>query len=121
MNMKFLSVVAVALIQLPVLSSVSFADAESDQVYNSARNQLGLIKYCAENGHVPAETVDAYEKIIAMLPAASDVAESEKFEAEGVKGNSYDGTQTVSLEEITVATGSTVAAHCSQYEMLTKQ
>ena len=121
MNMKFLSVVAVALIQLPVFSAVSFADAQSDQVYNSARNQLGLIKYCVENGHAPAETVAAYEKIITMLPAASDAATSEKYEAEGVKGNSYDGSQTVSLTDIATAMGSTVAAHCSQYEMLTKQ
>lgn len=121
MNMKFLAVLAAAIIQLPVLSSVSLADAGNDQVYNSARNQLGLIKYCAENDHIPADVVAAYEKIIAVLPVASDAAISEKYEAEGLKGNSYDGEQTVSVEDIATATGSTIAAHCGQYEMLTKQ
>lgn len=121
MKKKLLTTLTAAFIALPVMSSVSLADEQSDQVYNAARNQLGLIKYCAANGHVPAETVTAYEKIVAILPVASDATESEKYEAEGVKGNSYDGTQTVSVEEITTAMGSSVAQHCAQFESLTKQ
>ena len=121
MNTKLLAVFTAALIQLPVLSSTTFADADSDKLYNSARNQLGLIKYCIASGHISADATAGYEKIIAVLPVAADSAESDKYEAEGANGNSYDGTEPVSIEQIATATGSTIAAHCAQYEALTKQ
>lgn len=121
MKIKALPVLAATLFALPLLSSASFANEQSDQVYNSARNQLGMIKYCAENGHLPAEAVAAFEKIVAVLPVASDKAVSDKYEAEGVAGNSYDGIQVVSLKDISAGMGSSIADYCATYKSLIAQ
>lgn len=67
----------------------AFAQATSDQMemaYNSARNQLGILKYCQSAGHIDGAAVDVQGKLIALIPAPSDKAKGDAAEQEGVQG-----------------------------------
>ncbi|MFS8045964.1 pore-forming ESAT-6 family protein [Rhizobium sp. BR 314] len=66
-----------------------FAQATSDQMemaYNSARNQLGILKYCQTNGHIDGSAIAIQTKMVALIPAPSDTAKGDAAEAEGAKG-----------------------------------
>ncbi|MFK4825733.1 hypothetical protein ACI0FM_13215 [Paenochrobactrum sp. BZR 588] len=121
MKAKITASVSAALVFIPLMSCISFADQQRDQVYNTSRNQLGLIKYCTENEHLPAEAVTAFQKMVAVLPVASDKSLSDKYEAEGAQGNGYDGAQIVSIKDIATAMGSDNDTYCSQYKSLINQ
>lgn len=103
------------------LPATVLANDDADILYNSARNQLGLIMYCVGRGHTSAEAVGNYHRMIATLPAPSDKEKGDRFEHEGTLGNSYDGTSSVSIETIARGMGMTVADRCAQLEALTRQ
>lgn len=120
MNTRYFALGAVATIQLMMLAPVALAD-ETQQLYNSSRNQLGLIRYCVEQGHLTDETVKGYQNILGMLPVPADTSEGDRYEAEGAKGKSFDGSSGVSMDEIAQGTGMPVADRCTSFRALTNQ
>lgn len=54
----------------------SAATPDPALAYEAARNQLGILKYCAQAGHTGTEAVAAQEKMVGMLPAG-DAAENQ--------------------------------------------
>jgi len=101
-------------------SSLALAD-DAQLLFNSSRNQLGLIKYCAAEGHISGDAVAAYEKITKMLPAPADVSQGDQYESAGEQGFSFDGETRTSLQDIATGTGMSVADHCNQFAALANQ
>lgn len=67
----------------------AFAQVSSDQMemaYNSARNQLGILKYCQNAGNIDGSAVAVQEKMLTLIPPPSDTAKGDAAEQEGVKG-----------------------------------
>jgi hypothetical protein len=103
-----------------MMASAASAD-ETQQLYNNSRNQLGLIKYCVEQGYLTDDTNKAYQNIVSILPTPASTTEGDEYETEGAKGNSFDGSSSVSMQAIAQGTGITVADRCASFEALTKQ
>lgn len=120
MNGRIFTLCAAALLQMSVVAP-AMAQDDTQRLYNSSRNQLGLMKHCAEKGHIGAASVDAYRTIVNRLPPPANKAAGDVYEKEGAQGFSYDGSMRVSMEQIAEGTGQSVAAHCAQFEALTKQ
>lgn len=112
---------AVSLIAVSIFSASLAAAEDSEKLYNGARNQLGLIKYCVEQGHSPAQAVTNYQKIIATLPEPKDISSGDRYEKEGVAGNNFDGETSVPMQAIAEGMGITVADRCSQLTVLGNQ
>lgn len=107
-------------VPLMLAPSLAFAD-DAQLLFNSSRNQLGLIKYCVAEGHISGDTVAAYEKITKMLPAPADASLGEQYESAGEQGFSFDGETRTSLQDIATGTGISVADHCKQFAALANQ
>ncbi len=120
MKNRHLAFFSAATLPLMMLASAASAD-ETQQLYNNSRNQLGLIKYCVEQGHLNEDTIKTYQNIVSILPTPASTTEGDEYEAEGAKGNSFDGSSSVSMEAIAQGTGMTVADRCGSFEALTKQ
>ncbi len=66
-----------------------YAQVSSDQMelaYNSARNQLGVLKYCQNAGHIDAAAVETQTKMIALILVPSDKTKGDAAEQEGENG-----------------------------------
>ncbi|MGU3575495.1 hypothetical protein ACLBWZ_08175 [Brucellaceae bacterium C25G] len=118
MHIKSLAVMLCA--PLIITSSLALAD-DTQLLFNSSRNQLGLIKYCAAEGHISKDVVTAYEKIIKLLPAPADASQGDIYESEGEQGYSFDGENRTSMEDIANGTGTSIADRCTQFTALTSQ
>ncbi|MGI2033380.1 pore-forming ESAT-6 family protein [Rhizobium panacihumi] len=71
------------------LAAPAFAQATNEQVemaYNSARNQLGVLKYCQNEGHIDGEAATVQTKLIALIPAPADTAKGDEAEKAGEAG-----------------------------------
>jgi len=67
----------------------AYAQITSDQMemaYNSARNQLGILKYCQSAGHIDGAALEVQAKMISLIPPPSDKAKGDAAEQEGEKG-----------------------------------
>ena len=84
-------------------------------IYESARNQLGIIKFCNSQGFAGDEAVAAQEKMLGMLPAG-DAAAGDAAEQKGAEGTVSAAGQEVSFEEAATQQGTTVEAQCQQLE-----
>jgi len=118
---SFMAVAAAAL-----LSSVvpSFAQSQADQLkvaYQAARNQLGILGYCADKGYTDGAAVDVQKKLIALIPAPADVSGGDAAEAAGRKGTISAMGMEQDIEAIAKAQNSTSAAYCKQIGDLVKQ
>ncbi|NKB84494.1 hypothetical protein [Brucella grignonensis] len=111
-----------ALLSLPLIITSSLALADDTQLlFNSSRNQLGLIKFCVAEGHISNDVVAAYEKIVKMLPTPADAAQGDQYESAGEQGYSFDGENRTSMQDIADGTGTSVVDHCTQFTALTNQ
>lgn len=102
----------------------SFAQSQADQLkvaYQAARNQLGILGYCAEKGHTDASAADVQKKLIAMIPAPADVSGGDAAEAAGRKGTISAMGMEQDIEAIAKAQNGTPAAYCKQIGDLVKQ
>ena len=98
-------------------SSQAFAQNPADQLaaaYQAGRNQLGVISYCAEKGHVGADVVAIQTKVLALIPPPADKSAGDTAEAAGKKGTIAMMGVTQDLETIAKAQGGTAAAYCKQ-------
>ncbi|HEV7324549.1 MAG TPA: pore-forming ESAT-6 family protein [Bosea sp. (in: a-proteobacteria)] len=97
--------------------SPSFAQSQADQLavaYQAGRNQLGVISYCAEKGHVGADIVEIQTKVLALIPPPADKSAGDAAEALGKKGTLSMMGVTQDIEAVSKAQGSTAAAFCKQ-------
>lgn len=109
-----------------VLSSAtpSFAQTQADQLkvaYQAARNQLGILGYCADKGHIDAAAVDVQKKLVAMIPAPADASGGDAAEAAGRKGTISAMGVEQNIEAIAKAQNGTPATFCKQIGDLVKQ
>ncbi|MGX5733602.1 pore-forming ESAT-6 family protein [Bosea thiooxidans] len=99
----------------------SFAQTQADQLkvaYEAARNQLGILGYCADSGHIDGSAAEVQKKLIALIPAPADAGGGDAAEAAGRKGTlSVMGVE----QSIAKAQGSPPAAYCQQIANLVKQ
>ena len=107
-----------AIAALAALSSgQALAQSQADQLaaaYQAGRNQLGVISYCAEKGHVGADVVEIQTKVLALIPPPADKSAGDTAEAAGKKGTIAMMGVTQDLETIAKAQGGTAATYCKQ-------
>jgi hypothetical protein len=97
--------------------SPAFAQSQADQLataYQAGRNQLGILSYCVEKGHVGAEVVEVQRKVLALIPPPADKSAGDTAEAAGKKGTIAMMGVTQELETIAKAQGGTAATYCKQ-------
>ena len=102
----------------------SFAQTQADQLkvaYQAARNQLGILGYCADKGHIDASASDVQKKLIGFIPAPADVSGGDAAEAAGRKGKISAMGMEQDIETIAKAQNGTSAAFCKQIGDLVKQ
>lgn len=99
---------------LPVAAIAQDA-ASPEATYEAARNQLGILQYCAAQGFSGAEAVEAQGALVELLPEG-DTAVGDAAEAKGAEGTvSVAGTE-IGLAEAVEARGTTVEETCQQIE-----
>ncbi|KRE13043.1 hypothetical protein ASE66_21505 [Bosea sp. Root483D1] len=108
-----------ALVIVTALSagSSAFAQSQADQLataYQAGRNQLGILSYCAEKGHVGADVVEVQRKVLALIPPPADKSAGDTAEAAGKKGTIAMMGVTQELETIAKAQGGSAATYCKQ-------
>lgn len=89
-------------------------------VYEAARNQLGILKYCQEQGFTGEEAVASQEKMIGMLPEG-DIAAGDAAEQKGTAGTVSGGGAEIPLDEAASQQSTTVEAQCKQIEAAVNQ
>lgn len=112
-----------------VLSILTFgpgalAQAPAEQMaiaYQSGRNQLGIIAYCAEKGHVGAEVVEIQRKMLDLIPPPADKSAGDAAEVAGRKGTISMMGITQDIETIAKAQSGTAATYCKQIGDVVKQ
>jgi len=59
---------------------------QMEAAYNSARNQLGILRYCEQNGHIDGEAAEIQTKMLGMVPAPADASAGDAAEEAGKQG-----------------------------------
>lgn len=88
---------------------------DPDTTYLAARNQLGLLQYCEEQGFSGPEAVAAQEQMVGMLPEG-DTAAGDAAQQAGSEGTVSLGTSELSLTDAAESQGSTAEETCQQIE-----
>jgi hypothetical protein len=107
-----------------VLATAALAQGQPDQMaiaYQSGRNQLGILGYCVEKGHVGADIVEVQRRMLGLIPAPTDKSAGDAAEARGKKGTIAMMGVTQDLETIAKAQGGTAATYCKQIGDVVKQ
>jgi hypothetical protein len=102
----------------------SYAQVSNDQMelaYNSARNQLGVLKYCQNAGHIDGAAVETQTKMLALIPAPSDTSKGDAAEQEGEKGKISAMGVNQDLAAITKAQNVTEKQFCETIANTVKQ
>lgn len=97
--------------------SPSFAQSQADQLataYQAARNQLGILSYYAEKGHVGADVAEIQRKVLALIPPPADKSVGDTAEAVGKKGTIAMMGVTQDLDTMAKAQGGAAATYCKQ-------
>lgn len=88
--------------------------------YEAARNQLGILKYCQEQGFSGQEAVDAQANLIGMLPEG-DQETGKTAEDKGAAGTVAIGDAEMSLSDAAESQSSNVEETCKQIEAAVNQ
>ncbi len=106
--------------EAPAAEAPAAGAVDPAEVYEAARNQLGILKFCQEQGFSGEEAVASQEKMIAMLPEG-DADAGAAAEQKGVEGTVSGGGAEISLEEAASQQSTTVDAQCKQIEAAVNQ
>lgn len=105
------------LILAAILSAGSTAYAQDQDVYDSFRNKLGLLRYCQAKGFIDAAAVESssghVKAAIATLPAPGDPAKGDAAETAGEAGK-WGHTQ-VEFAQYATMMGVTEEAQCKEW------
>ncbi|WP_293801076.1 pore-forming ESAT-6 family protein [uncultured Bosea sp.] len=118
------SLMAATAVALLGSAAPSFAQTQADQLkvaYQAARNQLGILGYCADKGYTDAAAAEVQKKLIAMIPAPADASGGDAAEAAGRKGTISAMGMEQNIEVIAKATNGTAATYCKQIGDIVKQ
>ena len=118
------SLMAATAVALLGSADPSFAQSQADQLkvaYQAARNQLGILGYCADKGYTDAGAAEVQKKLIAMIPVPADVSGGDAAEAAGRKGTISVMGMGQNIEAIAKATNGTAATYCKQIGEVVKQ
>lgn len=96
------------------VSAMAQDAANTDVIVIAAKNQLGVLEYCQSEGHINGDATVVQNKIIAMLPPATDSAAVDKAYESGKAGNISAMGVEQSLADAGKAQGVEVAALCKQ-------
>ena len=88
--------------------------------YESARNQLGVLTYCQEQGHIDGKAVEVQTKLLGMIPAG-DAAKGDAAEELGKKGTVSAMGVERSLADAAKEQNTDEAALCKQMDTLIQQ
>ncbi len=88
--------------------------------YEAARNQLGILKYCNEQGFSGTEAVAAQQQMIGMLPEG-DATKGTTAEERGAEGTVSIGGNEIALADAAEQQGTTVEAQCKLIEAAVNQ
>ena len=95
--------------------SLSLAQTQADQLkvaYQAGRNQLGVMTYCSDKGHIGSDVVDIQKKLLGLIPAPADKSGGDEAEAQGKKGVISMMGMTQDIEAVSKMQNSTPAAFC---------
>lgn len=104
----------------PADAAQALGQMDMGAAYDSARNQLGVLKFCQEQGFIDGKAVETQTKLLAMLPAG-DTASGDAAEAKGAEGTVSAMGHEQSLEDAATAQGATVEALCQQMDSMIGQ
>lgn len=93
---------------------------DSAATYEAARNQLGILKYCQEQGFTGQEAVDVQAELVGMLPGGDEEAGA-TAEQKGEEGTVAIGDAEMSLADAAESQSSTVEETCKQIEAAVSQ
>ena len=99
--------------QAPAAATPTAQDAAAN--YEAARNQLGILQYCQEEGHTGPEAVETQARLVGMLPAGDEAAGT-TAEEKGAEGTVAIAGQEMTLADAAEGQGSTEADTCKQIE-----
>lgn len=88
---------------------------EAEMIYQSARNQLGVLKHCNQQGFIGEEAVATQEKLLGLIPAG-DVAQGDAAEEKGVGGTVVSMGTEMTLADGATQQSTTPEAMCKQME-----
>jgi len=106
------------------LGQGALAQVPADQMalaYQAGRNQIGIMGYCADKGHVGTDIVELQRRMLGLIPPPADKAPGDAAEAAGRKGTISMMGVTQDLETIAKGQGGTAAAYCKQIGDVVKQ
>lgn len=113
-----------ALATLLASASGAVAQSQADQLkvaYQAGRNQLGVLTYCSDKGHIGADLVEVQKKMLGLIPAPTDKSGGDEAEAQGKKGVISAMGMTQDIEALAKMQNSTSAAFCKQLGDALKQ
>lgn len=122
--MFYKSLIAASAVVVLTSAAPAWAQTQADQLkvaYQAARNQLGILGYCAEKGHIDASAVDVQKKLVALIPAPADASGGDAAEAAGRKGTVSAMGMEQNIEAIAKAQNGTPATFCKQIGDMVKQ
>lgn len=99
----------------PAAAQVAEAPTDGAANYEAARNQLGILKYCNQEGFTGPEAVATQTQLIGMIEAGDEQAGA-TAEEKGTQGTVAVGEAEVSLAQAAENQGSSVEATCKQIE-----
>ncbi|GEM_PF-1883230 len=107
----------IAVIHLTIAAASSaMAQTQEDQMrttYLQARNQLGILQYCIQNGGSKQNHVELQRKIIKLIPTPADVSGGDEVEGSGRKGIIYvSANQSENIEKVAEENGGSIPAFC---------
>lgn len=88
---------------------------EAEMIYQSARNQLGVLKHCNQQGFIGEEAVATQEKLLGLIPAG-DTAQGDAAEEKGVGGTVVSMGTEMTLADGATQQSTTPEAMCKQME-----
>lgn len=96
-------------------SSMLLAQTPADQLkvaYQAGRNQLGVMTYCSDKGHIGSDIVEIQKKLLGLIPPPADKSGGDEAEAQGKKGVISAMGMTQDIEALAKMQNSTSAAFC---------
>lgn len=88
---------------------------EAEMVYQAARNQLGVLTHCQDQGFIGEDAVATQQKLLGMIPEG-DVAKGDAAEEKGASGTVVAMGVEVTLEDGAKQQNTTPDAMCKQME-----
>nr|WP_111300249.1 pore-forming ESAT-6 family protein [Paracoccus saliphilus] len=99
----------------PAAAQVAEAPADTGANYEAARNQLGILKYCNQEGFTGPEAVATQTRLIGMIEAGDEQAGA-MAEQKGTEGTVAVGDAEISLAQAAESRESSVEATCQEIE-----